>query len=134
MSKKIYVALAAALIGLTACGNQSRQKAAEAVAEGAAAVQEKAMELAAADSIKARFQGSDGMTKRIYWVDAVFYPEAFRAKLTIGDKVYELEQYPTADGYGYRNAEVDLRGKGTEADLTYTDTNIRPLKLKEAVE
>lgn len=144
MNKTIYVALFAALIGLTACGNRSRkvanavgdaataivEKPAQAVAAAATAVATTAEQAVEADSLKARFQGSDGTTKRVYWVDAVFYPKTFKAKISVDGKVYHLEEYRTADGFGYRNAEVDLRGKGDEADLTYTDTKIRPLKLK----
>ena len=81
--------------------------------------------------IEARYQGSDGITRRIYWVDAVFYPEASRATVKVDDKTYELKQYVTGSGYGYRNAEVDLRGKGHDAELNFTDENIRDLKLKD---
>ena len=82
--------------------------------------------------IQARFQGSDGITRRLYWVDATFYPEASRAVIKLDDKTYELKQYVTGSGYGYRNAEVDLRGKGKEATLDFTDENVRDLKLNEA--
>lgn len=147
MKKTVYVALIAALVGLTACGNQ-RKKVADAVQQAATTVEQGvtsaagtavaaataavqgAKAVVSGDSVKARFQGSDGITKKVYWVDAVFYTEAMRAKIKVDDKTYNLEQYPTADGFGYRNAEVDLRGKGDEADLTYTDKNIRALKLK----
>jgi len=82
--------------------------------------------------IQARFQGSDGITRRLYWVDATFYPEANRATIKLDDKTYELKQYVTGSGYGYRNADVDLRGKGQEAILDFTDENVRDLKLTEA--
>jgi hypothetical protein len=138
MSGKMYAALLVTLIGLTACGSRNRQNVVGAVegtaASAAGAVTEAVTGAVSADSIKTRFQGSDGVTKRLYWVDAVFYPQALRAKITVDGKVYQLEQYQTADGFGYHNAEVDLRGKGSEADLTYTDTKIRPLKLTEFVE
>jgi len=79
--------------------------------------------------IEARFQGSDGITRRLYYVDAVFYPEANKAILKLDDKTYELTQYVTASGYGYKNADVDLRGKGKDATLNFTDDQIRDLTL-----
>ena len=81
--------------------------------------------------IQARYQGSDGITRRLYWIDATFYPEASKAILKLDDKTYELNQYVTASGYGYKNAEADLRGKGTEATLNFTDEQVRDLTLKD---
>lgn len=86
------------------------------------------------EPIHARFQGSDGVTRMMHMVDATFYPAFNRVKLTIGDKTYELKQYPTASGYGYKNDEVDLRGKGKEAILTFADENMRDLKLLDVTE
>ncbi len=125
MNKKMYLVLTVALVGLAACGNRNRHKVAEVVEETVAVVQP----VEEPDSLAARFQGSDGITRKIYWVDAMFYPKAMRARLTVEGKVYQLEQYPTGSGFGYRNAEVDLRGKGDDADLDFTDASIRDLKL-----
>jgi hypothetical protein len=81
--------------------------------------------------IEARYLGSDGITRRVYWVDASFYPEADRATVKVDDRVYELKQYVTGSGYGYRNADADLRGKGYEAQLTFTSDTLRNLTLKD---
>lgn len=81
--------------------------------------------------MEARYQGSDGITRRLYWVDATFYPEAGRAVVRVDDKTYDLKQYVTGSGYGYRNAEADLRGKGYDAELNFADENMRDLKLKD---
>lgn len=84
--------------------------------------------------IHARFQGSDGITRRLYWVDATFYPEASRAILKLDDNTYDLVQYATGSGYGYKNDEADLRGKGIEATLTFADDQLRDLTLREIKE
>jgi type II secretory pathway pseudopilin PulG len=128
MNKKTMIVLVAALIGLTACGNQ-RRRAADAMQEQLAA----AVQQAAVDSIVTRFQALDSLTQKSYRVDAVFYPAAYRVKLTLEGKVYQLEQYPTASGFGYHNAEADLRGKGSEALLHFTDATMPDLKLTEIV-
>lgn len=134
MNKTICVAVAAALVGLTACGNQSRKTVAETAGEAVAAVESQAREMTQADSLTTRYQGSDGLTRKIYRVDAVFYPRTTKARLSVDGKVYHLEEYPTASGFGYRNAEIDLRGKGTEATIDYADAAVRDLTLVEVTE
>lgn len=86
------------------------------------------------EPIEARFQGSDGVTRMIHWVDITFYPAFERATVKIGDKEYDLKQYPTASGYGYKNDQVDLRGKGKDATLNFTDEDMRDLTLIDATE
>lgn len=81
--------------------------------------------------IEARYQGSDGITRRLYWVDAKFYPEAGRATVKVDERTYDLKQYVTGSGYGYRNADADLRGKGYDAELTFTADSLRNLKLRD---
>lgn len=83
------------------------------------------------NSVSARFEGSDGVSRMLHPVRVTFFPAGETAIVTVGDKTYHLTQYPTGSGYGYKNDEVDLRGKGEEATLTYTDENIRDLQLRE---
>ena len=119
MKKAVYAALFVLLLaGSAACRTTRHQISLPGISE----------------EIRIRLQGSDGITQRVYWVDAVFYPQIRHATIRVDDKIYELVQYPTADGYGYCNAEVDLRGKGNEAELDFTDEGIRDLKLTLIVE
>ena len=73
------------------------------------------------DSIRTVFQGGDGKTRRLYRAEVTFYPQRESASLRFDDRTYELKQYVTADGYGYRNDSVNLRGKGEEATLSFTN-------------
>jgi len=144
MKIKMIVAVAALLTGLTACGNRNAKSVAETVETAAGqavtAVQTQAREVVQqvqevqADSLTAHYRGSDGLTRKVFRVDAVFYPQTMKARISVDGKVYRLEQYPTASGFGYRNAEIDFRGKGTEAELNYTDEAIRDLTLVQLTE
>ncbi|MCD8186977.1 MAG: MliC family protein [Rikenellaceae bacterium] len=81
--------------------------------------------------IHARFNGSDGISRMFYPVEITFFPAGEAAIVTVGDQTYRLRQYPTGSGYGYKNDRVELRGKGEEATLTYTDENQRNLELRQ---
>ena len=65
------------------------------------------------------FDGTDGKTKKLYRIDVVFEPDL--ARVTLDGTVFDLTQYVTADGFGYKNDMMDLRGKGREATLTMRD-------------
>lgn len=65
------------------------------------------------------FDGTDGKTKKCYRIDIVFEPDL--ARVTLDGTVFDLTQYVTADGFGYKNDMMDLRGKGREATLTMRD-------------
>ena len=65
------------------------------------------------------FDGTDGKTKKRYRIDVVFEPDL--ARVTLDGTVFDLTQYVTADGFGYKNDMMDLRGKGREATLTMRD-------------
>ena len=57
--------------------------------------------------------------KKCYRIDVVFEPDL--ARVTLDGTVFDLTQYVTADGFGYKNDMMDLRGKGREATLTMRD-------------
>lgn len=118
--KKVLIIAAAALLGLTACNGRNRLKQ---------ATQEVLQENPTA--IVTRFQGMDSLTNKQYTVDVTFHPELQNAILQMDGKVYDLTQYPTASGFGYKNAEIDLRGKGDQATLNFTDGTIIDLPLKQ---
>lgn len=79
--------------------------------------------------INAVFQGGDGKTKMLYQVNVTFYPNEELAVVTLDDQTYELPQQVMASGYLYKNDQVSLMGKGTEAELTLPDGKV--LKLQE---
>ena len=82
-------------------------------------------------AIPASFTGTDGRTKRLYQVSVMFYPAEDRAVVKTDDGTYNLKQYVTGSGYGYRNGSVDLRGKGSEATLTLGDSLTLTLQEKK---
>ena len=129
--KKVLIIAFAALVGLTAC--KGRRQAQQVLEQAAQQVKEQVQktlpENPPAGTIETRFQGTDSITRKMHIVDVSFYPELSKAVVRMGEKVYDLAEYPTADGYGYRNAELDLRGKGNEAWLTFTDPKMRGLTL-----
>ena len=69
--------------------------------------------------INVGFDGTDGKTKKLYRIDVVFEPDL--ARVTLDGTAFDLTQYVTADGFGYKNDMMDLRGKGREATLTMRD-------------
>ncbi|MDD3108931.1 MAG: hypothetical protein PHV49_06985 [Alistipes sp.] len=69
--------------------------------------------------IHAVFMGSDGKSRRAYRVEVVFTEG--RAQVDFDGTVFDLTQYVTGSGYGYRSAIADLRGKGQSATLTFED-------------
>lgn len=69
--------------------------------------------------IHAAFDGRDGINEKIYDVKVTFEPGM--ARLTLDGTVFDLLQYVTADGYGYRSTLMELRGKGRAATLTMRD-------------
>lgn len=71
--------------------------------------------------IDAVFMGSDGKSRRAYRVAVTFYPAKELAVVDYDGTKYDLKQYVTGSGYGYKNDKADLRGKGKEATLTFTD-------------
>lgn len=83
--------------------------------------------------ITAVFMGSDGKTRRAYQITVVFYPDN-RATLSDDENTYQLDQYVTADGYGYKDKKIDLRGKGNRAVLTYSDGLVLDLTEKSKSE
>lgn len=87
--------------------------------------------------ITATFMGSDGKTRRAYKIRVVFYPSEQRATLSDDKDTYQLKQYVTADGYGYKSKSIDLRGRGQDATLTYSDglvLQLSEVKPQEASE
>lgn len=81
--------------------------------------------------ITAIFTGTDKKSDVKYTVQVVFYPSNDKAVVTMGADTYDLIQYVTADGYGYKNDKADLRGKGNEATLTFSDKKRPVLYLTE---
>lgn len=72
----------------------------------------------AENMIKAHFTGDEG--KEIY-VD--FFNNACVAQVYYKGMYHILYQYVTASGYGYRNSNMDIRGKGTTLVLTDSVSN-----------
>lgn len=70
------------------------------------------------EPIVAQFDGSDLRNRRYYRVDVSFYRMRSLAKVDFGEGPSLLTQYRTADGYGYQNDSIDLRGRGDAATLT----------------
>ncbi len=84
-----------------------------------------------ANPIKATFEGKDSDSELTHIVYVTFYPVQEKAVVNVAGETYELMQYATADGYGYKDDNIDLRGKGDDADLTYMNNSKPALKLKE---
>lgn len=85
----------------------------------------------AAKPITAVFTGTDKKSAVKYVVQVVFYPSLEKAVLTVGANTYNLAQYVTADGYGYKNDVLDLRGRGNEATMTFADKKSPVIYLTE---
>lgn len=81
--------------------------------------------------ISALFMGTDKKSDAKYTVQVIFYPMSDRAVVTEGANTYVLTQYVTADGYGYRNDALDLRGKGSDATMTFSDKKMPMIYLTE---
>lgn len=81
--------------------------------------------------ITALFTGMDKKGGVKYTVQVIFYPVSEKAVVTEGANTYVLTQYVTADGYGYRNDALDLRGKGSEATMTFSDKKMPVIYLTE---
>jgi hypothetical protein len=119
--RKVLIVAFAALIGLTACGRRKQQQQ-----------QQELPENPPTGTVEARFQGTDSLAGTLHSVDISFYPAPLnKAIVRIDETVYDLAQYQTASGYGYRNADLDLRGKGEDAFLDFTDPARNDLTLRQ---
>lgn len=56
-------------------------------------------------------------------LSATFFNMEGKARIEYKGETYELTQYRTASGYGYKNETVDMRGKGQDMDLTFLKEN-----------
>jgi membrane-bound inhibitor of C-type lysozyme len=137
MKKALFIATIT-LIGMSSCIGKKQPSVQEAVQEiqGQAQelqdqVQQQLPENPPEGSIDARFTATDNVTKQVGTIDVSFYPALERATLRMDGKSYDLKQYPTASGFGYKNDEMDLRGKGEEATLEFTDSKRNTLSLKQ---
>ncbi len=68
--------------------------------------------------IQTTFVGKSGKT-----ISVSFFQTAELAQVTTDGVNHVLHQYRTASGYGYRNAFIDIRGKGDELTLTDLSDN-----------
>lgn len=64
--------------------------------------------------ITALFEGTDGKSRRRFRVEVRF--SAGRAEVTLDGTVFDLPQYPTGSGYGYRQRHSRLPRQGNACD------------------
>lgn len=130
MKSIILVSLLAVAVLVSCKGNRQQGSSTPVVAEGKSDIVS-----VVADTlnkpISAIFYGTDGKNDKKYIVQVVFYPGEERAVLTESGKMYELHQYVTASGFGYKNEDLDFWGKGKEATMTFTDEKIPEIELKQ---
>lgn len=69
------------------------------------------------------FNAIDRTTDAEFKVKVDFSDEG-KATLKYAKNKYELLQYPTGSGYGYNDGQVDLRGKGNVAILSFIDGRV----------
>lgn len=117
MKKTVLVCAVAALaLTVTSCGNSTKKESNEVTTENVDKSADQNVE-AAQDKVVV-FVDKAG---KVANVTVTFHAVGEKVTLTDANGVYELAQYPTASGFGYKNETIDLQGKGTEATLTYTD-------------
>lgn len=118
MRKTVLVCAVAALaLTVTSCGNSTKKESNEVATENVD--KNAAQNVEAAQDKVILFVDKAGKLTNV--ISVTFHAAGDKATLTDANGVYELAQYPTASGFGYKNETIDLQGKGSEATLTYTD-------------
>ena len=79
--------------------------------------------------IHAVYVGGDGKTRRLYQVEATFYPGDEKVILQYDDQTFELSQQISGSGFRYEAGDISLVGKGQDATLVLGDS--LTLKLTE---
>ena len=81
--------------------------------------------------IHAVYVGGDGKTRRLYQVEATFYPGDEKVVVQYDDQTFELPQQISGSGFRYEAGGVSLMGKGQEATLILGDSLTLTLTERE---